>query len=277
MLLIPLIGAAFYDLLMDKLKAGEKNFSGGEEFILKKVNIEDWAKSLKISNCDIAELNEIEFILNKFVIQFSDLVAASKQAGDNPDLLATSWRSLFELSVVFTLLYQSLIQNSNIREFQELLERFKDYGIMTSDNVFNEMKVKDKYRNAKRYRKMIGEYDWLNPIFPEHVAERFSNPFSPNFMDLIFRIKESDSELVSLVPLYEKVSNALRFNFLSNKIISEIDVAELKSSIDSVGRIFLCDYLRMLPKLYSFIETNNQYSDTIINLSSELSKIVKLK
>lgn len=277
MLLIPLIGAAFYDLLMDKLKAGEKNFSGGEEFILKKVNIEDWAKSLKISNCDIAELNEIEFILNKFVIRFSDLVAASKQAGDNPDLLATSWRSLFELSVVFTLLYQSLIQNSNMREFQELLERFKDYGIMTSDNVFNEMKVKDKYRNAKRYRKMIGEYDWLNPIFPKQVAERFSNPFSPNFMDLIFRIKESDSELVSLVPLYEKVSNALRFNFLSNKIISEIDVAELKSSIDSVGRIFLCDYLRMLPKLYSFIETNNQYSDTIINLSSELSKIVKLK
>lgn len=277
MLLIPLIGAAFYDLLMDKLKAGEKNFSGGEAFILKKVNIEDWAKSLKISNCDIAELNEIEFILNKFVIRFSDLVAASKQAGDNPDLLATSWRSLFELSVVFTLLYQSLIQNSNMREFQELLERFKDYGIMTSDNVFNEMKVKDKYKNAKRYRKMIGEYDWLNPIFPEQVAERFSNPFSPNFMDLIFRIKESDSELVSLVPLYEKVSNALRFNFLSNKIISEIDVAELKSSIDSVGRIFLCDYLRMLPKLYSFIETNNQYSDTIINLSSELSKIVKLK
>lgn len=277
MLLIPLIGAAFYDLLMDKLKAGEKNFSGGEAFILKKVNIEDWAKSLKISNCDIAELNEIEFILNKFVIRFSDLVAASKQAGDNSYLLATSWRSLFELSVVFTLLYQSLIQNSNMREFQELLERFKDYGIMTSDNVFNEMKVKDKYRNAKRYRKMIGEYDWLNPIFPEQVAERFSNPFSPNFMDLVFRIKESDSELVSLVPLYEKVSNALRFNFLSNKIISEIDVAELKSSIDSVGRIFLCDYLRMLPKLYSFIETNNQYSDTIINLSSELSKIVKLK
>ena len=267
MLLIPLIGAAFHDLLMDKLKAGEKNFSGGEEFILKRVNVEDWAKSLKISNCDI----------NKFVIRFSDLVAASKQAGDNPDLLVTSWRSLFEVSVVFRVLCQSLIQNSNMREFQELLERFKDYGIITSDNVLNAMKVEEKYKDAKRNKKMIGEYDWLNPIFPDQVAKRFSKPFSPSFRDLVARTKESDHELVSFIPLYEKASNALHFNFLSNKIISEIDVDELKSSVDLVGRIFLFDYLRMVSKLYSSIGAHNQYSDTIISLSSELSKIIKFQ
>jgi hypothetical protein len=277
MLLIPLIGAAFHDLLMDKLKAGEKNFSGGEEFILKRVNIEDWAKSLKISNCDIAKLSEMEFVINKFVIRFSDLVAASKQAGDNPDLLVTSWRSLFEVSVVFRVLCQSLIQNSNMHEFQELLERFKDYGIMTSDNVFNAMKVEEKYKDAKRNRKMIGEYDWLNPIFPDQVAKRFSKPFSPSFRDLVARTKESDPELVSFIPLYEKASNALHFNFLSNKIISEIDVDELKSSVDLVGRIFLFDYLRMVSKLYSSIGAHNQYSDTIISLSSELSKIIKFQ
>lgn len=277
MLLIPLIGAAFHDLLMDKLKAGEKNFSGGEEFILKRVNVEDWAKSLKISNCDIAKLSEMEFVINKFVIRFSDLVAASKQAGDNPDLLVTSWRSLFEVSVVFRVLCQSLIQNSNMREFQELLERFKDYGIMTSDNVLNAMKVEEKYKDAKRNKKMIGEYDWLNPIFPDQVAKRFSKPFSPSFRDLVARTKESDHELVSLIPLYEKASNALHFNFLSNKIISEIDVDELKSSVDLVGRIFLFDYLRMVSKLYSSIGAHNQYSDTIISLSSELSKIIKFQ
>ena len=277
MLLIPLIGAAFHDLLMDKLKAGEKNFSGGEEFILKRVNVEDWAKSLKISNCDIAKLSEMEFVINKFVIRFSDLVAASKQAGDNPDLLVTSWRSLFEVSVVFRVLCQSLIQNSNMREFQELLERFKDYGIITSDNVLNAMKVEEKYKDAKRNKKMIGEYDWLNPIFPDQVAKRFSKPFSPSFRDLVARTKESDHELVSLIPLYEKASNALHFNFLSNKIISEIDVDELKSSVDLVGRIFLFDYLRMVSKLYSSIGAHNQYSDTIISLSSELSKIIKFQ
>ena len=277
MLLIPLIGAAFHDLLMDKLKAGEKNFSGGEEFILKRVDVEDWAKSLKISNCDIAKLSEMEFVINKFVIRFSDLVAASKQAGDNPDLLVTSWRSLFEVSVVFRVLCQSLIQNSNMREFQELLERFKDYGIITSDNVLNAMKVEEKYKDAKRNKKMIGEYDWLNPIFPDQVAKRFSKPFSPSFRDLVARTKESDHELVSLIPLYEKASNALHFNFLSNKIISEIDVDELKSSVDLVGRIFLFDYLRMVSKLYSSIGVHNQYSDTIISLSSELSKIIKFQ
>lgn len=37
MLLIPLIGAAFYDLLMDKLKAGEKTFLAGKHSYLKKL------------------------------------------------------------------------------------------------------------------------------------------------------------------------------------------------------------------------------------------------
>lgn len=275
--MIPLWGQTFDSLLLDKLKSNDPNLSSSEVELLKTVSIYEWAESIKVANDSVAKNSELNYILNKFVVRFSDLVKASKQASGNPDLLVTSWRSLFEVAVVFRVLSQTIIQNSDIKVFQELISRFKDYGILSSGSVFDSMKVEEKYKNANKIHQLKNEYDWLNPAFPEQVAKRFSKPYSPSFRDLISRTRESDTDLFLLTNLYEKASNALHFNFLSDKIISEINPDDLESSVDEVGRVFLYDYLRMVSKLYSVSGNKTPSTDTLIALSSQLSKIIRFR
>lgn len=275
--MIPLWGQTFDSLLLDKLKSNDPNLSSSEVELLKTVSIYEWAESIKVANDSVAKNSELNYILNKFIVRFSDLIKASKQASGNPDLLVTSWRSLFEVAVVFRVLSQTIIQNSDIKVFQELISRFKDYGILSSGSVFESMKVEEKYKNANKIHQLKNEYDWLNPAFPEKVAKRFSKPYSPSFRDLISRTRESDTDLFLLTNLYEKASNALHFNFLSDKIISEINPDDLESSVDEVGRVFLYDYLRMVSKLYSVSGNKTPSTDTLVALSSQLSKIIRFR
>lgn len=275
--MIPLWGQTFDSLLLDKLKSNDPNLNSSEVELLKTVSIYEWAESIKVANDSVAKNSELNYILNKFIVRFSDLIKASKQASGNPDLLVTSWRSLFEVAVVFRVLSQTIIQNSDIKVFQELISRFKDYGILSSGSVFESMKVEEKYKNAKKIHQLKNEYDWLNPAFPEQVAKRFSKPYSPSFRDLISRTRESDTDLFLLTNLYEKASNALHFNFLSDKIISEINPDDLESSVDEVGRVFLYDYLRMVSKLYSVSGNKTPSTDALIALSSQLSKIIRFR
>ena len=256
MLLIPIVGPNIQNTISDKIKCKEICFSDQEFQKLKSISVLEWTNSLFYSNSEIANLTDMEIILNKFVHRFFGLISGlySLKKPLNPDIALPAWRALFEVGVVFRVLTQPLIQNNDKDTFFVLLSRFRDFGLIT-DNSFNKdpkiIDLKIYYSKLPKKDKLELEYDWLNPVFPDLVSKRFRTPYSPSFRDLLNRTKESDSNFIIHLPFYEKASDIIHFNYFSDTISKNVKEDELIKLIDLIARLFLVDYLKMIINLYS--------------------------
>jgi hypothetical protein len=282
MLLIPIVGPNIQNTISDKIRSKEISFSEEELSKLKSISVSEWANSLFYSNSEIATLTDMELILNKFVHRFFGLISGlySLKKPINVNIALPAWRALFEVSVVFRVLIQPLVQNNDKDTFFILLSRFRDFGLIKDSYSSNDPKIvnlKIYYNKLPKNEKLELEYDWLNPVFPDLTAKRFRTPYSPSFRDLLNRTRESNSDFIVHLPFYEKASDIIHFNYFSDSISKNVKEEDLNKLIDLIARIFLVDYLKMIISLYSshFEDKNELSENEILKMAESLISVIQ--
>ena len=287
MLMLPIASGAgtevnFQDVIIPRLNTLNPTISKRElEDLVLTLSPVSWLEGIYFANGHSGNnLTEGEQILNKFVRQvFLSLKAITENDTQN-NITLPAWRSLFEVTVLFRTLSQTVTVTKDEKLFTVLLQRFKDYGEISNyrgeRNIpLHVLSLQKQYRELPKELCLEQEYDWFNPIFPPQQLKRMSKSFHPSFRDLVERTKETNHELAQLLEYYKLASNVLHFTFLTDSLSESITAEEILKLSKTVAREFLITYFDLMLEMYQ--KNQDEQTKTILTLTKQLRDEVYLK
>lgn len=287
MLMLPIASGAgtgvnFQDIIIPRLNTSNPTISKRElEDLVLTLSPVNWLEGIYFANGHSGNsLTEGEQILNKFVRQvFLSLKAITENDTQN-NITLPAWRSLFEVTVLFRTLSQTVTVTKDEKLFTVLLQRFKDYGEISNyrgeRNIpLHVLSLQKQYREMPKEFCLEQEYDWFNPIFPAQQLKRMSKSFHPSFRDLVERTKETNHELAQLLEYYKLASNVLHFTFLTDSLSESITAEEILKLSKTVAREFLITYFDLMLEMYQ--KNQDGQTKTILTMTKQLRDEVYLK
>lgn len=286
MLMLPIASGSaskvnFQNVIIPKLNTINPNISKSELEGLIELPPVHWLEGISLGNNHYGNnLTEGEKILNKFVRQvFLSLKAITSNITQN-NITLPAWRSLFEVTVLFRTLSQTVTVTKDEKLFTLLLQRFKDYGEISNyrgeRNIpLNVLELQKQYRGLPKELCLEQEYDWFNPIFPPQQLKRMSKSFHPSFRDLVERTKETNHELAQLLEYYKLASNVLHFTFLTDSLSESITAEEILKLSKTVACEFLITYFDLMIEMYQ--KNQDEQTKIILSLTKQLRDEVYLK
>lgn len=199
---------------------------------------------------DSIELDEIESLVNLFIKQFNESIqVVYHNYKEYPSASLITWRTGYEIVVLFRCWAQSITINDDNNLFIELGQRFLDYSNSIRGVKYLSLDAIDRINNHPNHLKLEYTYDWLNPMFTKRELMNMYNENHPSFRDIVERTNETNGILRSMYTRYQDASNVIHFSKQSIDIISTLDVNRLIDDTNVLIFEFLMDYLTLVEKL----------------------------
>lgn len=185
----------------------------------------------------------------------------------HPEISLAIWRTLYEATILFVVVSQTIVNNKNMKLFSELLSRYIDYGVIEESKMLNigfDIKVNNilkKYENINEIYKMNFEYDWINPVFSERQLLRLNRKGHPSFKDIAYLSQETSPFLLNMMSTYKESSNVIHMTTLSTKLIDTYDYSKIIKESNDLTNIFMAQ----------FVSTIMAQIDITINESDKVS------
>ena len=226
----------------------------------------------KINTIDTTDIKENIKVLSSIVsVQKKDTMSASEEVLYSlmkrmldtsrgimfnityfPEIAISTWRTAYEISVLFNIMTQPVIVKGDIKLFNKIVSRYIDYGDIVESNALqyrNDYVKKNlirKYRELPNNETLDRDYDWANPIFTKNEFNKMNAIYHPSFRDLAEKTTETTSNLQRLIPNYKLSSNLIHQNNASQKITQEISIDELEHITNVSLRSVIGDFANLM-------------------------------
>lgn len=225
--------------------------------------------------------NDLEKILLQFIQRMYDVSDSINKIIDiHFDTVIGLWRTLYEDAVVFRIMTQPFILDSDLQSFKLLLERYQDYGVILSNKTFKDSnyyqvnQVYDKYRElAKTKPELQLQYDndWANPIFSKIELSAMMNKYHPSFRDLVYKTKLVNNNYYGMLDVYKLSSDVIHVTPITNDVIQYLSSADILQDTKIIIDEFLKDFLNYVIK---FADTVNLTEHPLIQNAVKLKQII---
>ena len=185
-----------------------------------------------------------------FLKRFDQSLAAILLNYDtHPEISLAIWRTLYEATILFVVISQTIVNNKNMKLFSEILSRYIDYGVIEESKMMNigfDIKLNNilkKYENLNEIYQMNFEYDWINPAFSERQLLRLNRKGHPSFKDIAYLSQETSPILLNMMNTYKESSNVIHMTTLSTKLIDTYDYSKIIKESNDLTNIFMAQFV----------------------------------
>lgn len=218
-------------------------------------------------------------LLNSLTIATSSLV---DNLNTHHETAIAIWRTQYEAAVILRNFVQPLVVNHDSKLFTQLFDRYADYQVIASAQVFKDdnyqalNQIKRKYAHLPKQSTLQYDYDWAKPLFTAKQLKKCYIPYRLSFRDLVYKGNLIDQRLTNMLSYYSLASNMVHVTPISDEVSHSISDFSLKEITNSVINCSLSDYVELLLALYQQDNKIELTQKLITTLKIWQAKLVKL-
>lgn len=192
------------------------------------------------------------------------------------------WRTQYEAAVILRNFVQPMVINHDSKLFGELFDRYADYQVISSMQVFKDdnyqmlNQIKRKYYHVPPELTLQYDYDWAKPLFTVKQLKKCYIPYRLGFRDLVYKGNLIDLRLTNLLDYYSLASNMVHVTPISAEVSRSITDYHLKNITNTVLNCALSDYVDLLLALYRPVKITDATQKLISTLTIWHDNLPKL-
>lgn len=218
-------------------------------------------------------------LLNSLTIATSSLI---DNLDTHHETAIAIWRTQYEAAVILRNFVQPLVVDHNSKLFSQLFERYADYQVIISAQIFRNdnyqilNQIKHKYAHLPKQLTLQYDYDWAKPLFTVKQLKKCYIPYRLAFRDLVYKGNLIDQRLTNMLDYYSLASNMVHVTPISDEVSHSITDYDLKEITNSVINCSLSDYVELLLALYQTDDNSELTKKLVTTLKVWQTNLVKL-